>query len=122
MLAVVKKPHIEIRAKHIPAPLLHALHELYKPENVIVKEDDELVRWEDTDLAKEIQERTSTGEAIFLDRDMRGMTQAQLAKKLGVAVTVVSDMENNRRAVSRKMAVKLADVFGSDPAAYFRFK
>ena len=50
------------------------------------------------------------------------MISRQLAQKLGVAVTVVSDMENNRRAVSRKMAVKLADVFGSDPAAYFRFK
>ena len=50
------------------------------------------------------------------------MISRQLAKKLGVAVTVVSDMENNRRAGSRKMAEKLADVFGSDPAGYFRFK
>lgn len=69
----------------------------------------------------EAREQTSPGEAIFLDRDLRGMTQAELAAKLGVAVTVVSDMENNRRPVSRKMAAKLGEVFGTDPAAFFKF-
>ncbi|PJJ42413.1 helix-turn-helix transcriptional regulator [Hallerella succinigenes] len=118
MLAVAKKPRIKVSAEVIPESLLDFLRKNFggveiNPETYTPDEIPELV---------EARENTSPGEAIFLDRDMRGMTQAQLAKKLGVAVTVVSDMENNRRAVSRKMAVKLADVFGSDPAAYFRFK
>lgn len=81
----------------------------------------EAVRWDDTDISKEIRRRTSPAEAVFLNRDMRGWTQADLAKKLSVAVTVVSDIENGRRAVSRAMAAKLGEAFGSDPAAFFDF-
>ena len=70
MLAVVKKPRIEIRAKHIPAPLVRFLKDTYKPE-----------MW----------------------RSAKTRTQ------------------NGRRAVSRKMAVKLGEIFGTDPAALFDF-
>ena len=121
MLAVVKKPHIEIRARHIPAPLLRAIRELYKPENVIV-EDDELINPAEIPELIEARRNTSPGEAIYLNRDMRGWSQVELAKKLGVAVTVVSNMENNRRAVSRKMAKKLGEAFGCVPASFFEFK
>ena len=44
MLAVVKRPRIEIRAKHIPAPLVRFLKDTYKPENVIVSDEDDSVK------------------------------------------------------------------------------
>lgn len=69
----------------------------------------------------EARKDTSPGEAVFINRDMRGWTQARLARKLGVAPSVVSDIGNGRRAVSRKMASSLGEVFGTDPAAFFRF-
>jgi len=117
MLAVAKKPRIRVSAKVIPEKLLDFLRENFggveiEPDTYAPEEIPELV---------ETREQTSPGEAIFLDRDLRGMTQAELAAKLGVAVTVVSDMENNRRPVSRKMAAKLGEVFGTDPAAFFKF-
>lgn len=117
MLAVVKKPRIRVSARVIPRPLIEFLRKNYGSVEIDPNADltdgiPELV---------EARETTSPGEAIYLDRDLRGMTQAELAKKLGVAVTVVSDLENNRRPVSRKMAVKLGEVFGSDPSAYFKF-
>lgn len=34
MLAVVKKPHIEVRARRIPKAIIVFLQDMYKPENV----------------------------------------------------------------------------------------
>lgn len=117
MLAVAKKPRIEVRARRIPAGLLDFLRDNYGGVEV---EPDTYAPGEIPEL-EEARRRTSPGEAIYLDRDLRGMTQAELAKKLGVAVTVVSDLETGRRVVSRKMAAKLGKAFGTDPAAFFDF-
>lgn len=117
MLAVAKKPRIEVRARRIPSGLLEFLKENYGGVEI---EPDSYAPGDIPELM-EARGRTSPGEAIYLDRDLRGMTQAELAERLGVAVTVVSDLENGRRPVSRKMAAKLGNVFGTDPAAFFDF-
>lgn len=51
-------------------------------------------------------------------RTREGWTQIELARRLEVSKTVVSDLENGRREVSKKMAVKLGEVFNSDPAIF----
>lgn len=47
-------------------------------------------------------------------RSKGGLTQAELAKKLGVTQADVSQMETNRRPVGKKMARRLAKVFNTD--------
>lgn len=120
MLAVVKKPHIEVRARRIPKAIIVFLQDMYKPENVVIK-DEESDSWEDTDLFKNRFAESTPGEMIFASRDMRGWTQAALAEKLGKSPHYVSDLENGRRAVSKKMAVALGKVFECAPSIFFNF-
>jgi DNA-binding XRE family transcriptional regulator len=119
MLAVVKKPRIEIRAKHIPAPLVRFLKYTYKPENVAVCKNDDSISFEESDWFKNLD--STPGEMIVANRDLRNWSQVTLAEKLGIQVQNLCAMENGRRAVSRKMAIKLGEIFGTDPAAFFDF-
>jgi len=119
MLAVVKRPRIEIRAKHIPAPLVRFLKDTYKPENVIVSDEDVAVPFEESEWFKSLE--TTPAEMIVANRDLRNWSQVTLAEKLGIQVQNLCAMENGRRAVSRKMALKLGKIFGTDPAAFFDF-
>ena len=119
MLAVVKRPRIEIRAKHIPAPLVRFLVDTYKSENVVVRDEDVSVPVEESEWFKSLE--TTPAEMIVANRDLRNWSQVTLAEKLGIQVQNLCAMENGRRAVSRKMAVKLGKVFGTDPAAFFNF-
>lgn len=120
MLAVVKKPHIEVRAHRIPRALIIFLQETYKPEKVEIK-NEESTSWEETDLFKIRFDDSTPGEMIFVSRDMRGWSPAALAEKLGKSAHYVSDLENGRRPVSRKMAVALGKIFECDPAIFFEF-
>lgn len=120
MLAVVKKPRIEIRARRIPKAIIVFLREMYKPENVEIKNDDSDA-WEETDLFKNRFSDSTPGEMIFASRDMRGWSQSVLAEKLGKSAHYVSDLENGRRTVSRKMAISLGKVFECDPSIFFDF-
>ena len=119
MLAVVKRPRIEIRAKHIPAPLVRFLVDTYKSENVVVSDENVSVPVEESEWFKSLE--TTPAEMIVANRDLRNWSQVTLAEKLGIQVQNLCAMENGRRAVSRKMAVKLGKVFGTDPAAFFDF-
>ena len=120
MLAVVKKPRIEIRAKHIPAPLVRFLKDTYKPENVVVSDENVSVPIEKSEWFNLLE--TTPAEMIVANRDLRNWSQVTLAEKLGIQVQNLCAMENGRRAISRKMAVKLGEVFGTDPAAFFDFR
>ena len=119
MLAVVKKPRIEIRAKHIPAPLVRFLRDTYKPENVVIKDDNDSVPVDESEWFNSLD--TTPAEMIVANRDLRNWSQVMLAEKLGIPVQNLCAMENGRRVVSRKMAVKLGEIFGTDPAAFFDF-
>jgi ribosome-binding protein aMBF1 (putative translation factor) len=58
------------------------------------------------------------GRLIRGGRTREGWTQSELAKRLGVSKTVVSDLEHGRRPISKKMAGKLGEVFGSSPLVF----
>ncbi|MEK5415425.1 MULTISPECIES: helix-turn-helix transcriptional regulator [unclassified Paenibacillus] len=53
------------------------------------------------------------GEGVRGIRIMAGMTQAAFADTLGVSQALVSDVECGRRAVSRDLRIKIAQVFGT---------
>lgn len=84
-------------------------------------EDDVAVPFEQTEWYRDVKASMTAGDTVKADRGLRGWTQKVLAKKLGISVQNLSEIERDVRPVSRKMAAKLAEVFDTDPAAYFRF-
>lgn len=52
----------------------------------------------------------SIGENIRLNRDKAGMTQDELAEKVGISRNYVSDLENDRYIPSVKTLSKIAKV------------
>ncbi|MEK4115609.1 helix-turn-helix transcriptional regulator [Paenibacillus sp. FSL W8-0919] len=55
------------------------------------------------------------GIAVRGIRIMLGMTQADFANKLRVSQSLISDVENGRRGVTRNLRVKIAQTFGTGP-------
>ena len=84
-------------------------------------DDDVAVPFEQTEWYRDIKASMTAGDTVKADRGLRGWTQKVLAQKLGISVQNLSEIERDVRPVSRKMAAKLAEVFDTDPAAYFRF-
>lgn len=48
-------------------------------------------------------------------REHKGLTQEELAEKVGTAKAVISLLENEKRPLSAKWLRKFADVFGTTP-------
>ncbi len=72
--------------------------------------DDEFVRWEDTDLHKEILLNMTPGDNLRAYRERAALSITELAKASGVKYTNISAMENNRRSIGLRVAKKLAKV------------
>ena len=51
-----------------------------------------------------------------------GMTQAELAKRLGVSRLTVSELINEKRAVSPDMAMRLGRLLGNGPEIWLRMQ
>lgn len=63
------------------------------------------------EVAKDsIEKYTETGLMIRGGRFKAGLTQKQLADKLGILPHHISEMEHGKRAISKKMAHKLAEI------------
>ena len=76
-------------------------------------DDDERVEWCKTDLAKEIESKTTPAESLKLLRTTFGYTQQQLADKVGITKQQISAMERGREPIGRKMAHRLANALGT---------
>jgi DNA-binding transcriptional regulator YiaG len=124
MLALVKKPHIElsIHGEHVDE-LLAWIRKKYDLAVLADELDDELVSIESTDYWKEM-EKNRVGNLLAGARLKAGLTQAQLARELGIRQNMVSDYENGRRTYSDAMAKRLSAVlkvreehlrYGSEP-------
>ena len=57
---------------------------------------------------------STVGERIKQGRNAKGMTQKQLAKKLGVAEGYINDVENGRKVVEEKFIERVGKVLGGD--------
>ena len=108
MLALVKKPHIElsIHGEHV-GELLAWIRKKYDITVLASEPDDELVSIESTDYWKEM-EKNRIGNLLAGARLKAGLTQAQLAGELGIRQNMVSDYENGRRMYSDTMAKRLS--------------
>ncbi|MBI4826241.1 MAG: helix-turn-helix transcriptional regulator [Nitrospirae bacterium] len=58
----------------------------------------------------------STGEVIRMLRELKGWTQAELARRSGITVTNISLLENKKIDIGKKRAEQLAKTFDVHPA------
>ena len=58
------------------------------------------------------------GLQIFKARDGAGLTQKQLAERLGIRKQSISDIENGRRAISVKLLRRIATELGEPIVIY----
>lgn len=54
---------------------------------------------------------SSIGQRVTRLREQRGLTKIQLAKRVNIGEGMISHIENNRRAPSIKLAMRLAKEF-----------
>ena len=58
----------------------------------------------------------STGEVIRMLRELKGWTQAELARHSGISATNISLLENEKVEIGKKRAEQLAKAFDVHPA------
>ena len=88
MLVAVRKPPIDFSITGIiPEKLISGLRKEYGDENVRVDRDD-MVNAMEMDWFKELESEDTPGKNMRFYRKLVGMTQTELAKKLGVEVPV----------------------------------
>lgn len=82
--------------------------------NAVVLDDDESVRWDDTELAADIRSRKTPGKILRAYRERAGLTTMQLAEQIGTRYPNISAMENDRRSIGLSIARKLGNALGFD--------
>ena len=110
MLALVKKPHIELSIQGDRVEELVAWIRKKYELSVLSREDVEgSIPVEKTEFWKQM-DRNRVGNFLAGARLKAGLTQGQLAKKLGIRQNMVSDYERGRRSLSPGMAARFSDV------------
>jgi antitoxin component HigA of HigAB toxin-antitoxin module len=126
MLAVVKKPHtkqtlFEVKGD-IPSQVLQFLTRTFGQDVEVCEPDEEYVDIFSTAWYHTVQAQTTPGEILKMYREHRGMSQVELGQQLGETWTrqKISDLEHNRRYVSKDIGKKLSQIFGV-PAERFLY-
>lgn len=101
-------------------PAFREVHENLREEygSANVHTEDDYIDAEDLDIMKEFRRTETPGGNMKFYRNLKGLTQKQLADVLGTTKQAVSAMENNRRAISRKTAAKLASIFSISASTF----
>lgn len=122
MLVVVNQPLInDFRIEGtLSSTFLDNLRKEFGDDMRIVKQDEDegWVNVDDLDWFKEAVAKETPGSNLRFYRKLAGMTQKELAEKLDVTKQHISDMENCRRAISKKTAKELAKLFKVSPARF----
>jgi len=108
MLVLVKKPHIElsIHGEQVDE-LLDWIKKKYEVSVLVDEEEDELIPIESTEFWKEMQ-KNRIGNLLAGARLKAGLTQAELAKRVGIRQNMISDYERGRRTYSNAMAKRFS--------------
>lgn len=116
MSVLVKMPHmeIEIRGENY-LPVVNVLKSAF--DNVTVEKENP-VNIEETDWFQEISESWSPSTELRANRLKNQLSQTDLGKKIGKSRQYVSDLEKDRRNITKPLAKKLGAIFKCD---YRRF-
>ena len=110
MLALVKKPHIELSIQGERVEELVAwIRKKYELSVLSADDGEDSIPVEDTEFWKEM-DRNRIGNLLAGARLKAGLTQGQLAKKLGIRQNMVSDYERGQRSLSPSMAARFSAV------------
>jgi DNA-binding XRE family transcriptional regulator len=104
----------------IPRSLLPEIKERYGRKVRLVEPDDGSINIHASAWYKEMSATRTPGRALRVYRENRGLSQSELARKLGEThrKQYVADMEAGRRGISKEMAKKLAVILNA-PVARF---
>ena len=119
MLSTDKPVSFRIEGDNIPKPVLAFLNALF-PDHVRIDDDLELVAVEDTDWYKEADARMTPAKILKIMRTNVGITQSQLADKVGIAKQNYNSLERGTRPISMMMAKKLADALGTSYTMFYK--
>lgn len=112
MLALVKKPHIELSIQGEHAEELVAwIRKKYEVSVLSTEDGADSVPVEETEFWQQM-DKNRVGNLLAGARLKAGLTQGQLAKKLGIRQNMVSDYERGRRSLSPAMASRFGTVLG----------
>jgi len=110
MLALVKKPHIELSMQGDQVEELVAwIRKKYELSVLSTENGEDSIPVEETEFWKQM-DRNRVGNLLAGARLKAGLTQGQLAKKLGIRQNMVSDYERGRRSLSPAMAARFSAV------------
>ena len=127
MRAVVEAPPMRrtekpvsfrVEGKNIPKAVLVFLDALF-PDHVRIDDDEDLVAVEDTDWYKKAKAKITPAKALKIMRTNAGLTQKQLAEKIGIAKQNYNSLERGARPISMMMAKKLADALGTSYPMFY---
>ena len=79
---------------------------------------DDMINVEDMEWYKEEAAKDTPGRTLRFYRKLKGMTQPELAAVLGTTKQFISNLENDRKPISRIMAKKLSEIYNV-PASRF---
>ena len=120
MLVVVNQPHINdftIQGTISPSSL-DQLKELFGDSLSIKESDNEWVNIEDTDWYKGMKSLFTPSSNLSYYRKKKKLTQTELGAMIGTKKQVISDMEHERKSISKAMAKKIAKALDC-PVALF---
>jgi len=109
MLALVKKPRIEIslQGEHVDE-LIEWISRKFEV-SILTSDDSESITIEETDFWKEMQSNR-VGNLLSAARLKANLSQSQLAVKLGIRQNMISDYERGKRRLSAAMAKRIAKI------------
>lgn len=128
MRAVVEAPPMRrtekpvsfrVEGKNIPKAVLAFLDALF-PDHVRIDDDEDLVAVESTDWYKKAKAKITPAKALKIMRTNAGLTQKQLADKIGIAKQNYNSLERGSRPISMMMAKKLADALGTSYTMFYK--
>jgi DNA-binding XRE family transcriptional regulator len=116
MIATIKRPGFETRGD-IPPAFLEVVRKYFGKDlvEVVEEEGDRLIDITDTDWCKERKAKRDPGHTLRMYRTMHKFTQGALAKIVGALPHHISEMEAGKRAISKAMALKFAEIFEVSP-------
>ena len=109
MLALVKKPRIELSLQGENVDELIEWISKKFEVSILTSNDSESIAVEDTDFWKEMQSNR-IGNLLAGARLKANLSQAQLAEKLGIRQNMISDYERGKRRLSPAMAKRIANI------------
>ena len=111
---------VRVRGKRRSEAIIVALREQFGVEAEIVEPDDEeLVNVFETEWYKETKRQTTPGDMLNTLRWKHQLTQAELARRIGVCRQNISAIESGKRGLGIKTALKIAAVMGEPVERFF---